>query len=473
MKFSLSRKAIVLIVSIALVISIIAVVVYNIGIRDVVKTQYSERVLEISKLVAESVDKECVTKVRDAVVEIYKKADNKVLSDKMETPEFQEYVAQFASVTEMEEYKKLLSELRKLQEKVDVDCLYITWLDVENELLVYLVDAGTEFACPVGTIDPIYMDDPEVLRDLNVGLPPNITNTVEYGWLIAADMPIYNGNNEVIAFSAVDMSMNDIMAKQSRYILYSVLIFLALTVIVSFISILVVSRFIVRPINKLSQAASQYKNNKHVFSELKMSGSDEISILSESMAQMEADINGYISNLEQTTNDLIQAREQAEMMNKAANIDALTKVRNKRSFDTDFKRLNDSSEPYGVAMIDMNGLKEINDSYGHEKGDVSIITICRHICSVFKHSPVYRVGGDEFIVILENTDYEERYALIDELRDAFEQNKNNDELQPWERVTAAIGYAEYNPQVDVIVESVLQRADAMMYENKKAMKSAM
>lgn len=172
MKFSLSKKAIVLIVSIALVISIIAVVVYNIGIRDVVKTQYSERVLEISKLVAESVDKECVTKVRDAVVEIYKKADNKVLSDKMETPEFEEYVAQFTPVTEMEEYKKLLADLRKLQEKVDVDCLYITWLDVENELLVYLVDAGTEFACPVGTIDPIYMDDPEVLRDLNVGLPP-------------------------------------------------------------------------------------------------------------------------------------------------------------------------------------------------------------------------------------------------------------------------------------------------------------
>ena len=194
-------------------------------------------------------------------------------------------------------------------------------------------------------------------------------------------------------------------------------------------------------------------------------------VLAKSMADMEQDINGYISNLEQTTNDLITARENAELMNQAANIDALTKVRNKRAYNNDIQHLNENAKSFGIVMIDMNGLKAINDTYGHEKGDIGIITICQNICRIFKHSPVYRIGGDEFVVILENDDYDERDSLLESLRARFEQLKNDESLEPWERVTAAIGCATYDPHIDNIVESVLQRADALMYENKKEMKA--
>jgi diguanylate cyclase (GGDEF)-like protein len=267
--------------------------------------------------------------------------------------------------------------------------------------------------------------------------------------------------------------MNEIMARQRRFVIYVALAFLAVTILVCLIGILAVNRVIVNPINKLSAAATQYKNNRKAFSELNISRNDEIGSLADSMVQMEEDIDGYINNLEQTTKDLISARNHAEQMDQAANVDPLTKVRNKRSYDIESERLNESTSPYGIVMIDLNGLKSINDNYGHEKGDVSIKTLCQIVCRVFKHSPVYRVGGDEFVVILENDDFEERDTLIQSIKDIFTQNAGDTSLQPWERVTAAVGCAVCDHETDENVERVLQRADTAMYENKKTMKETL
>ena len=472
MKFTLIKKTILLIVCIAAMISVLAIVIYNKGIYDVIESQYEARSVDTAKLVAVEIDTEKLLNVQKAVREIYEQADNKVMSDQWGTPEFEEYVSQFSSIEEMDDYKALRADLRKMQDEIDVDCLFITWLDVENACNVYLVDAAYEDPCPVGCIDPVYSDDPEILEHPENGFAPNITNTPEYGWLVSTGMPIFDDQGEFIAVSAVDISMNDIMDQQNRFLMYSVLAFLIMTVIVCVLGILVVNRVIIKPINTLSQAASQYASNRKVFSELKMSRSDEVGVLADSMTHMEEDINSYIDSLEKTTNDLIAAREHADQMDRAANIDALTKVRNKRAYDTEVTRLNESTQPYGIVMVDMNGLKVVNDTYGHEKGNVSINTVCKTICQVFKHSPVYRVGGDEFIVILENNDYEERASLIQSLFDTFRQNSNDDSLEPWERVTAAVGSAIYDSETDDSVDAVLKRADSAMYENKRAQKES-
>ncbi|MBO4261317.1 MAG: diguanylate cyclase [Clostridia bacterium] len=472
MKFSLSKKAILLILSITLVISIIAIVVYAMGITRIVEKEYKDRSTEISGLLGFGLDKDRLTNLRDNILDIYNHAENKVKSDEYQwdSPEFKEYIALYESIGETEDYKIILEQLQAMQDSLHVDCAYIIWLDLPNDCYIYLVDAAHEEACPIGCIDPLFMDKSE-LTDPNIGLPPNITNTPEYGWIIATGRPIYSDSGEIIALGMVDISMNEVVAMQTRYILIVSLVLIGLVIIVSALSIFLFNKFIVKPINKLSGAASQYKNNKNVFSQLNIERKDEIGVLAKSMADMEQDINGYISNLEQTTNDLITARENAELMNQAANIDALTKVRNKRAYNNDIQHLNENAKSFGIVMIDMNGLKAINDTYGHEKGDIGIITICQNICRIFKHSPVYRIGGDEFVVILENDDYDERDSLLESLRARFEQLKNDESLEPWERVTAAIGCATYDPHIDNIVESVLQRADALMYENKKEMKA--
>jgi diguanylate cyclase (GGDEF)-like protein len=120
----------------------------------------------------------------------------------------------------------------------------------------------------------------------------------------------------------------------------------------------------------------------------------------------------------------------------------------------------------------MNDLKTINDTYGHEKGDVSIKNLCQYICRVFKHSPVFRVGGDEFIVVLEHTDFMDRKVLIETLREEFRKSTDDATLEPWEKVSAAVGYAVYDPETDSNANSVLKRADAAMYGNKRQFKDA-
>ena len=115
-------------------------------------------------------------------------------------------------------------------------------------------------------------------------------------------------------------------------------------------------------------------------------------------------------------------------------------------------------------MVDMNGLKQLNDTYGHEKGNEAIRRTCSLICDVFKHSPVYRFGGDEFVVVIRERDYDD----IEELVKQFNTSAEATEGQPWEKVNAAIGYALYAGEDTV--EDVFRRADHIMYEQKKEMK---
>ena len=338
-------------------------------------------------------------------------------------------------------------------------------MDTVNKCNIYLIDAAHEDPCPPGCIDPIFADNiDEALKDLSTGLQPNITKTKEYGWLIATGMPVFNDRGEIVGVAAVDISMNDAMSELVRFMVYIGLAFVGITLLFCILAILLINGIIVKPINTLSRAAEQYTHNKNAFSELNMKRKDEIGVLADSMVQMERDIDRYIT-------DLTSTREYADQMNRAANTDALTKACNKRAYDLKVKQLNEDRQPYGIVLIDINGLKAINDTYGHEKGDVGIKTVCRIICRVFDCSEVYRIGGDEFIVILENDDYANRETLVRELSEAFRANETNGSLEPWERASAAIGSAVFDPETDESVKSVVQRADDEMYINKKKRKN--
>ena len=169
-----------------------------------------------------------------------------------------------------------------------------------------------------------------------------------------------------------------------------------------------------------------------------------------------------------------ESHHQVDALNKRVFVDALTSVQNKGSFNDYIQGLQerfDNKEPlaFAVIILDCDNLKNVNDVYGHDKGDVYIKTASKLICRVFKHSPVFRIGGDEFAVVLENEDYQNRKNLI-ELFD-----KNADEIlasaeNKWEQVSVALGMAEYDPQSDTSVDDVIHRADKTMYENKRTRK---
>lgn len=168
-----------------------------------------------------------------------------------------------------------------------------------------------------------------------------------------------------------------------------------------------------------------------------------------------------------------QIRREQEHMKalRMANQDALTGVKSKHAYLQEEKKIDEqileSEAPeFAVAVCDINGLKRINDTQGHNAGDMYIREACRIVCHVFKHSPVYRIGGDEFTAILRGGDYEERERLMREMQDKNAQHAAEG------KVLVASGLSEYRPGEDNSLAAVFERADAAMYEDKKRWKQA-
>ncbi len=155
-----------------------------------------------------------------------------------------------------------------------------------------------------------------------------------------------------------------------------------------------------------------------------------------------------------------------------ARLDELTGVRNKNAFREYISSIDEKlesgmdHEPFAIVMCDVNDLKLINDTRGHSFGDEAIQRASRMVCGVFAHSLVFRVGGDEFAVVLKGRDYEQRENLFSRLKEESLSNKRS-RSGP----VVACGIAEYDPEKDKKVDDVYERADEHMYIVKKEMKS--
>ena len=182
-------------------------------------------------------------------------------------------------------------------------------------------------------------------------------------------------------------------------------------------------------------------------------------------------------------NRLIRAKKEAkehsmkaqELSNRVF-VDALTSVRNKGGYDDYILHLKERIKKkdvveFGICMFDCDNLKVINDNYGHEKGDVYLKTAAKAICEVFQHSPVFRIGGDEFTLILLNEDFKNRTELINLFKvncnTVNEQAKND-----WEQIHISIGLAISELSNMASVDDVMRKADQLMYENKRKRKGS-
>jgi diguanylate cyclase (GGDEF)-like protein len=161
----------------------------------------------------------------------------------------------------------------------------------------------------------------------------------------------------------------------------------------------------------------------------------------------------------------------ANELNRQVFVDPLTSVRNRAAFINHLQTMQDKVDAgeikeFAIGVFDCDNLKQINDQYGHDRGDIYIKSACHLICTVFKHSPVFRIGGDEFCAILIGQDYEKR----EELPEAFARERmmlcaaaDN----AWEEPHISLGIAVYTPEEDDTVLTVQRRADRLMYEDKR------
>ena len=142
-------------------------------------------------------------------------------------------------------------------------------------------------------------------------------------------------------------------------------------------------------------------------------------------------------------------------------------MKNRHAYLAAEERLNDQlaenpAMEFAIVMLDVNDLKLVNDTAGHNAGDQYLRDACRIICHNFKHSPVFRVGGDEFAVISQGEDYADMDKLILQMR-----NHNEQALREG-GIVIACGMSRQSG--DVSAAKVLERADQNMYVNKLDLK---
>ena len=480
-RFSLKKKLVILIVPIIAAISILAGLFSYRGINDISRLMYMSRSKELSATAAALVDPQMVRTIRDRVMAIFDASDDRVSNENWQSPGYEAYLAKYDSIQETDAFKTIQRLLRIVQDNNNLECCYLVCFDMKTNSTIYLVD-GTygEDNSPPGCFDAVMYDvDYEAMKNPENGIAPDVTNTEEYGWVVAAGSPVFL-DGELVAFAAAELSMNEVMNQRNRYLLTALSALLILAIVFIAFSLLLIDRTIIRPINKLSDTSEKYWSSgtastiRNEFSQLQIHTGDEIETLSNSMKQMEQNINEQFTKILETTQKLVTTRQHADEMDRIANVDALTKVRNKRAYDEKAARLSEGLRTgeirdFGIAMIDLNDLKKINDNYGHDKGDIAIQRLCGMICAVFKHSPVFRLGGDEFAVVLEGHDLENEEALMCQLEKDIDLNRANETLKPWERTSAAVGYARYSEGDSI--ESVFKRADKAMYARKAEMKA--
>ena len=188
-----------------------------------------------------------------------------------------------------------------------------------------------------------------------------------------------------------------------------------------------------------------------------------------------SDMKHFIIGVENVDDEVQREKEYLKTINtekELARRDDLTGTKNKTAYSELEKSVQSNLDcgmdylPFAIAVCDINNLKIINDTKGHKAGNEYIKAAAKLLCDIFDHSPVFRVGGDEFVVFLRGEDYSNRNELIEKFKETIRKN-----LSSGDGPVAAIGMADFNHGKDKSFAEVFERADNKMYEDKKKLKS--
>lgn len=182
----------------------------------------------------------------------------------------------------------------------------------------------------------------------------------------------------------------------------------------------------------------------------------------------------FIIGVENIDDEIRKEHEHVQALNterELARRDELTGTRNKTAYfeleESVQKSIESGMEEpfFAIAIFDINDLKKVNDEEGHKAGDDYIKSAAKLICDTFDHSPVFRIGGDEFVIFMQGDDYNDRDDLMLRFHEQILENILNGHGP-----IIASGMAEFIAGSDKSVSAVFERADDNMYNDKRDLK---
>lgn len=232
-----------------------------------------------------------------------------------------------------------------------------------------------------------------------------------------------------------------------------VVCFVACILILSVLCMIVV-RKIIQPLKKLSVVVGELAEG-NLYVDCSMKGEDEIGHLAEGVRVLVDRLRTY----------MLYVSESYEKMEQLAYTDGLTGLGSRMAFNETLKEYGEVKNAACV-VADVNNLKMCNDRYGHSEGDKIIIDAAKCICSAFVGiGTCYRIGGDEFCVLLSEGSEEEIRKALDKAEELID-TKNQNRTLP---LSVAFGYAVRESMAESM-EELFKRSDEMMYDRKNRMK---
>ena len=356
-------------------------------------------------------------------------------------------------------YETIMKTLTYFQDNIDLKYIYHI-RDMGDGTFSFGLDPTVhdpgEFGSPIVYTDALYK--------ASKGTPAadEVPYRDAWGSFYSAYSPVLDSQGKVAGIIAVDFSAdwyNQQLATLTRT-----------TIIVALLSLLVgggiAFAIITRSEKKIGSIQGQL--NEMAATLMHEIGNDSAAA---EVNQNRLENNHSIDTLEKQIHSMqSELRTQLAHVHGQAHTDEMTGVKSKQAYLEMENKLDEELKKgelsgFAVVVCDVNGLKKINDTQGHKAGDEYIRRACTMICDVFCHSPVYRVGGDEFVAILKDRDYDNRNILIHELHQLSAAHiASNDAI-------VSGGLAEYDPRRDHSVRDVFERADAKMYKEKMLLKS--
>jgi diguanylate cyclase (GGDEF)-like protein len=182
---------------------------------------------------------------------------------------------------------------------------------------------------------------------------------------------------------------------------------------------------------------------------------------------------GNISTLMIVGRDITEQKQTEQLLRDLSLLDGMTGLNNRRGFfrlaEQTLKMAERQKIPLFLMFLDLDDLKQINDTLGHPAGDNVLRRLADLLKSTFRDSDILaRHGGDEFVVLGMETGHFDADTLIEKLQKNL--NAENSKLEPAWRISVSIGISRFDPMNPVSLDQLLEQADARMYENKRGRK---
>jgi len=391
---------------------------------------------------------------------------------------------------ESDKFKEMGFFMDSIMEDFDIHYLYI--LRFADNKVINVFSADTAYGRetdPDGyylglVLDDVYSEE-ELHKYLVAYEKEDVSffkNFSSWGYDYTAARRLESSGGDRVGLLCVDIEVAEIRKLIARHTaITAVLIILSGALFVAFF-VFWMNRKVTDPIAKLEKSVEAFAESSHdqtdpdklIYEDPHIHSRNEVEALSDAVSKLSNDMRDYIKKVLEEKNKVEDMKTEVIKMDMLAYQDALTHVKNKAWYDKVEARVNEDIENskarFGIIMCDLNNLKKINDNYGHEHGNDYLAGACHLICITFDHSPVFRIGGDEFVILLERTDYNSREKLLEELKNIFNETSLDESKEPWERYSVAMGMAVYDKENDKCMNDVFKRADELMYQDKVSSK---